>query len=111
MNMATEPANALLVLIPSGVKFPQSTGIRIVSPVGSIRNLSAPLTLALEQVTLDPGASLPGVSALNVERVVVPIDPDRVMDARIGSNGSLRNGGGEPLEAYVLSVTSGAPLP
>jgi hypothetical protein len=111
MNMAVEPAIALLLLLPSNVDMPLNTEIGFVSPVGSIRNLSAPLTLALERATVDPGASLPGVNAPNVERAVVPLDPDRVMDARIGSNGSLYNAGEEPLEAYVLTVTSDAALP
>jgi hypothetical protein len=111
MNMAAGPAIALLLLLPSDVDLPLNTEIGYVSPVGSIRNLSAPLTLALEQATVAPGASLPGVNAPNVERAVVPLDPIRVMDARIGSNGSLHNAGDEPLEAYVLTVTSDAPLP
>jgi mannose-6-phosphate isomerase-like protein (cupin superfamily) len=111
MNMAPEPAVALLLIVPSEAKYPTGTDIGIVSPVGSIRNLRAPLTLALEEVTVAPGASLPGVNAPDVERAVVPVDPDRVMDARIGSNGSLHNAGDEPLQAYVLTVTSGALLP
>jgi len=51
------------------------------------------------------------MNAANVERAVVPIEPGRVMDARIGSNGSLHNAGVEPLQAYVLTITSDAPLP
>lgn len=111
MNMTTQPAVALLLLIPSNAALPLNDEIGYVSPVRSIRNLSAPLTLALEQATVDPGASLPGVNAPNVDRAVVPIDPDRVMDARIGSNGSLHNAGDDPLEAYVLTISSNAPLP
>ena len=111
MNMAAEPANALLLLLPSNVDLPMNSTIGYESLVGSIRILSAPLALTLQQATVAPGASLPGVDAPNVERAVVPTDPSRVMDARIGSNGSLHNGGDEPLTAYVLTVTSGAQVP
>jgi hypothetical protein len=111
MNMAAEPANALLLLLPSNVDLPMNSTIGYESLVGSIRILSAPLALTLQQATVAPGASLPGVDAPNVERAVVPTDPSRVMDARIGSNGSLHNGGDEPLTAYVLTVTSGALVP
>jgi mannose-6-phosphate isomerase-like protein (cupin superfamily) len=111
MNMSAEPANALLLLVPSNVDLPINSTIGYESLIGSIRTVSAPLALTLEQATLAPGAAFPGLDAANVDREVVPLDPVRVMDARIGSNGSLRNAGDEPLEAYVLTVTSGTPVP
>jgi mannose-6-phosphate isomerase-like protein (cupin superfamily) len=111
MNMTAEPANALLLLVPSNVDWPMNSTIGYASLIGSIRTVSAPLALTLEQATLDPGAAFPGLDAANVDREVVPLDPGQVMDTRIGSNGSLRNAGDEPLEAYVLTVTSGAPVP
>jgi hypothetical protein len=99
-----------LLLLPSNVVLPMNSTIGYESLIGSIRTVSAPLELTLEQATLAPGAAFPGMDAVNVDREVVPLDPGRVMDTRIGSNGSLQNAGDEPLEAYVLTVTSGAPV-
>jgi len=111
MNMTAEPANALLLLVPSNVDWPINRTIGYASLIGSVRTVSAPLALTLERATLAPGAAFPGLDAANVDREVVSLDPGRVMDTRIGSNGSLQNAGNEPLEAYVLTVTSGAPVP
>jgi hypothetical protein len=64
------------------------------SLIGSIRTVSAPLSLTLEQATVAPGAAFPGADAANVDRAIVPLDPGQVMDTRIGSNGPLRYAGG-----------------
>jgi len=111
MNMTAEPAVALLLFMPTAVAPPVNSGIAFETLVGGILPVSAPVALTLEQATLASGASLPGVDSPTVERFMVPVDPDRVMDARIGSGGSLHNAGDEPLEAYVLTFTSDAPVP
>jgi hypothetical protein len=111
MNMTAEPAVALLLFTPPAFGPPINAGIAFETLAGSILPVSAPVALTLEQATLDPGASLPGVDSTTTESFKVPTDSDRVMDARIGSSGSLHNAGDEPLETYVLTVTSDAPLP
>jgi hypothetical protein len=111
MNLAAEPAIVLMPLLPTNVWPSRNTGIEweAYGQGSSAWNASAPLVLALKQVTLAPGADLPGANAPNVKQIVAPVDPDRVMDARTTSKGALRNAGDEPLTAYVLTVTSGAP--
>jgi len=111
MNTATELAVVFLLVIPSTVAPLVNTGITLESLVGGVLPVSASLALTLEQTTLAPGASLPDIDAPTTERFIAPVDPDRMMDARIGSHGSLRNARVEPLRAYVLAITFDAALP
>jgi hypothetical protein len=107
-NMATGPATLLFVLQPSYIVPPDSNAIPHEMLGGSARNLKAPLVVSVQQATIDPGATLPGADDPAIQQFPAPVDPDRIMDARIGSHGALTNAGEEPLEAYVLTVTSGA---
>jgi hypothetical protein len=111
MNLSVEPATVLFVLQPSDDLPPGSNAIPHQVLGGGARNLIAPLSVTLRQVTIDAGSTLPGADDPAAAQFVTPVDPDRIMDARTGSNGSLRNAGDEPLGAYVLTVTSGAPVP
>jgi hypothetical protein len=108
MNQAAEPAVALLLLMPSNLMPPGGTAIEHKTSTGNNQHVSAPLRLILERVTLAPDAALPGADDAEIESIIDLVDPDRVMDARVGSTGSLRNAGDEPLEAYVLTMSSDA---
>jgi hypothetical protein len=70
--------------------------------------LTGPLSIVLSQGTLDPDATLPGEASAETHQVVSTRDPQRAFDMRTGTNGAVRNAGAEPLELYVLTVTSGA---
>ena len=105
-NVVTEPAILLYVLQPSYLVPPDSNAVPHETLGGSARDLKAPLAVSVQQATLAPGATLPGADAPTVEQFAAPVDPERIMDARIGSHGALTNAGDEPLEAYVLTVTS-----
>ena len=108
MNMAPERALALYLLEPANVFPAGDPTVSLETLGGNVRNLTAPLILSLRRFTLAPQTSLPGADAPDVEQIAIPVDPDRVMDARSSSDGALRNAGDEPLEAYVLTVTSRA---
>jgi hypothetical protein len=112
MNLSPQRALVLYLLEPDNLMPPSADAtVSFETLAGNARNLTAPLTLSLRLVTLAPEASLPGADDPRIEQIAIPVDPDRVMDARTTSNGSLRNAGDEPLAAYVLTVTSSAPDP
>jgi hypothetical protein len=75
---------------------------------GTILELTGPLAIVLSQGTLDPDETLPGVTSGETQQVVATRDPQRISDMRTGSNGAVRNAADDPLEVFVLTLTSGA---
>jgi hypothetical protein len=75
---------------------------------GAVLDLTGPLSIVLSQGTLAPDETLPGQASGETHQVVSTLDPQRAFDMRTGTNGAVRNAGDEPLEVYVLTVTSGA---
>ena len=78
---------------------------------GVARDLTAPLDLVASRVTLAPDASLSGPESPDVVQIVAGADTERAMDLRTGRDGSARNAGDEPLDVYVLSLTSSPVAP
>lgn len=109
MHNATEaPTIALHLLQSILVPHPTNRDVDYQSLVSKIRNLQAPVTLALDQVTLAPGAMMPGPDRPGITQLAAPIDQDRAPDAVVDTSGALHNQGATPLEAYVLRVSSSA---
>ncbi|MFN8590247.1 MAG: hypothetical protein U0031_02215 [Thermomicrobiales bacterium] len=106
MNISGEGAQLLLLLLPITADGPHTNAILQDEGNGRALDVRPPLRLTLDIAHLAPDASLPGVSSGNSERVVNPVDHDRVMDARVSGNGAVMNAGDSPLDAYILTLTS-----
>jgi DNA-binding beta-propeller fold protein YncE/mannose-6-phosphate isomerase-like protein (cupin superfamily) len=112
-NSASTPAIMLRLIQPSAAQMSLDTAISLeFLGNANVHDLTAPLTLTLQLVNLGSGASFAAADAPDAKRVLAALDPDRVTDMRIGSDGSVRNAGDEPLEVYVLTVVgSGEAIP
>lgn len=110
-NDTSAPVTFLRLIQPSAAQMPLDNTILLGLEVlgnANVHDLAAPLTLTLELVTLGPDALFAAANAADAKRVFAALDPDRVTDLRIGSNGTARNAGDEPLEVYVVTVVSPA---
>lgn len=67
-----------------------------------------PMSIVLRQTILPVNASLPALDSDNASQAAATVDPNREPDLLPMADGSLRNGGDEPLEIYALTVTSDA---
>jgi hypothetical protein len=72
---------------------------------GAMVDVAGPLSVVLRQVTLLPDESLPGPGSGQGQQTAATVDPHRVGDMRTVSDGSVRNGGDQPLALYVLTVS------
>jgi sugar lactone lactonase YvrE len=77
---------------------------------GKELDLVLPVSIVLRQVTLPVSQSLSALDSDDASQAAAVVDPNREPDLLPMADGSLRNGGDEPLEIYALTVTSGAQM-
>jgi hypothetical protein len=69
--------------------------------------LAAPVSIALRQGGLAPEATVPAPASGAMRQVVAPLEVADMGNLRSGTDGAVRNAGEQPVDLYVLTVTTG----
>jgi hypothetical protein len=78
--------------------------------VGMPQDLAPPVTIRLEQLTLNPSAALPLPESGWGEYAAATLDAERGRELSFDTDAGWRNTGLEPMQVYLLKLTSG-PIP
>jgi hypothetical protein len=88
----------------------EGVNVQFASNGGMTVDLAPPVAISLRQGSLAPEATLPAPISDDTRQVVATLEAAAMGDLRSGMGGSVRNAGEEPVELYVLSVTTGPAL-
>jgi len=106
-NEGISPTTMLDLLWASASTSTEAGGARWTRGWGGKRqDLALPVSIDLQQITLLGGESLPTPDSDNTSQAAATVDPNREPDLLPMADGSLRNGGDDPLEVYVLTVVN-----
>jgi hypothetical protein len=86
--------------------FGDGVALQFASNGGMLAELTAPLSITLRQGNLEPEATLPAPASDAMRQVVAPLKAADMGALRSGTDGAVRNAGEEPVDLYVLTVTT-----
>ena len=81
--------------------------VQFASNGGMVVDLAAPVSIVLRQGSLAPEETLPAPASDATRQVVAPPEAAAMGDLRSGTGGTVRNAGQQPVDLYVLTVTTG----
>jgi hypothetical protein len=111
-NEGSSPAAMLDLLWVSASTSTESGGAVWGKAAGGTRqNLTPPVSILLRRLSVDAGATIPAPASADTAQSAAVVDPERSLDLRSSSDGAIINGGDEPLEVYILTVSGAAATP